>query len=1745
MSCVHYKFSSKLNYDTVTFDGLHISLCDLKRQIMGREKLKAADCDLQITNAQTKEEYTDDNALIPKNSSVIVRRIPIGGVKCTSKTYIISRTDPVSGTSKAIDDSSASISLAQLTKTANLAEANASEEDKIKAMMSQSGHEYDPINYMKKPLGPPPPTYTCFRCGKPGHYIKNCPTNGDKNFESIPRIKKSTGIPRSFMMEVQDPTTKGAMLTNTGKYAIPTIDAEAYAIGKKEKPPFLPEDPSSSSEEEDPIPDELLCLICKDIMTDAVVIPCCGNSYCDECIRTSLLESEEHTCPTCHQTDVSPDALIANKFLRQAVNNFKNETGYTKRLRKQAQPPRQAAPRNVPSMLRAAVSRQQDPLMAPPPSAPVHSAASLTLPLASTATALPVNPSASAPAGEVPAPIAMAIHSDKPEGPFREGDGVGPAAAHATASEHSKPPSSLSVSTVMEEKGYQVPVLGQPALPGQLGPHGHSIPTMGQPMRPNPVRSAGGRSGWEPSSNRGRPHSDRTQRTQAPTLPASTQVFVPVPPPPPPLYPPPPHALPLPPGVPPPQFPPQFPPGQPPPAGYTVPPPGYPPAPANISTPWVPTPVPTAHSNAIPTTQPPPLSREEFYREQRRLKEEEKKKSKLDEFTNDFAKELMEYKKIQKERRRSYSRSKSPYSASSYSRSSYTYSKSRSGSSRSRSYSRSFSRSHSRSYSRSPPYPRRGRGKSRNYRSRSRSHGYHRSRSRSPPYRRYHSRSRSPVYRGQSPNKRPVSQGEGEREYFNRYREVPAYDMKAYYGRSVDMRGDPFEKDRFREWENYRELCEKYYKGFPAGAQPRPLLNRENFSPERFGPPGPRRENSPYIRGRRDEYAGGPGHRNRGIGTGYSEKLPVREGHSMKEIAKGKEKEAENAPGDGKGNKHKKHRKRRKGEEGAGFLPGADLSEGSRKSRDPPAGEDSKPDPLFMLPSRDDATPVRDEPMEADSVAFKPLSDKERKEKPKGKTEKAKRKPEGMATPKKDVPVRLMKAPPEKQETDREKSPRADLPPRKVKEEVPKAETSKSLSSQKDEKPPGTPRKVHLRATKEHSETRSAKEEKAKKEHPKDIKPEKQPPSKEEKSKKPTDRSKAAEAKTEKRKRKGEEKAEKDQEAAPQVKLPKQDVAELKLSPKGQTEPEGEKAARSPEKEKTVSPVVPAKKIKLNRETGKKIVSAENVPPLKDPPVEKPEPASSKGKPEKTKGKLRRKMAAGDGSTSTLVDYPSTSSAGGSPVRKSEEKVDTKRTVIKTMEEYNNDITAPAEDVIIMIQVPQSKWDKDEFDSEEEEEVKSAQQVPSAVGKPASVIKSISMKPPIKHLEKDPEPLEKNAKVLKEPSHESSQPDSKSTVLNEKLKNRDRDHSASDRDSSEKKKIGIQPEKERSEQGTKSSSSHSSKESRSSEKHDSIHGSSARDFTPTWDKKYDYDSSRDHSSSKRREERSEVSRKKASPSRSRESASSGQKNKLRDERSDQSKKGAGDSRRSSYSPPRDRKQSEQKAASRRSAEHCRSQERSSGKEREKHPSSETRSNRERMGGNKPLCRGRSPETREPGTVPNDKSTSKPKPQPSHSSRLSSDPTRETDEAAFVPDYNESDSDSHTSAKEDNFPGRSARDGKEKTAHKSQDALAAAPAAPPGGSSQSSRSQSPSESQGRSSSASSADSQDSKKKRKKKDKKKHKRHKKHKKHKKHAGTESELEKSQKHKHKKKKSKKSKDKEREREREDQKPKAAVGV
>lgn len=31
------------------------------------------------------------------------------------------------------------------------------------------------------------------------------------------------------------------------------------------------------------IPEDLLCNLCSDLLTDAIMMPCCGISFCDEC----------------------------------------------------------------------------------------------------------------------------------------------------------------------------------------------------------------------------------------------------------------------------------------------------------------------------------------------------------------------------------------------------------------------------------------------------------------------------------------------------------------------------------------------------------------------------------------------------------------------------------------------------------------------------------------------------------------------------------------------------------------------------------------------------------------------------------------------------------------------------------------------------------------------------------------------------------------------------------------------------------------------------------------------------------------------------------------------------------------------------------------------------------------------------------------------------------------------------------------------------------------------------------------------------------------------------------------------------------------------------------------------------------------------------------------------------------------------------------------------------------------------
>ena len=80
-STIQFRFQSSKSFDAITFSGMMIKLLELKRAIVEKLKLDRAhmDFDLAVSNAQTKEAYGDDNMMVPKNTSVIVRRVPATG----------------------------------------------------------------------------------------------------------------------------------------------------------------------------------------------------------------------------------------------------------------------------------------------------------------------------------------------------------------------------------------------------------------------------------------------------------------------------------------------------------------------------------------------------------------------------------------------------------------------------------------------------------------------------------------------------------------------------------------------------------------------------------------------------------------------------------------------------------------------------------------------------------------------------------------------------------------------------------------------------------------------------------------------------------------------------------------------------------------------------------------------------------------------------------------------------------------------------------------------------------------------------------------------------------------------------------------------------------------------------------------------------------------------------------------------------------------------------------------------------------------------------------------------------------------------------------------------------------------------------------------------------------------------------------------------------------------------------------
>ncbi|KAL7005028.1 Protein mpe1 [Cystobasidiomycetes sp. EMM_F5] len=372
-SVVFYRFKAQKEASTVTFEGTGISVWDLKKEILAENKLgRGADFDFAIMNADTNEEYSDDKAIVPRNTSVVARRLPPSRPgRGNAQFYMVSTSAaPTASTSSAPsrggfsagrvghmskrfdgreDEQKAVTPMPNFPITTAVGDGNADEAAKIAAMFASTNEQWQstqdkmtsvrsgPFNRPPRPGGqqpatnaapdrPVPPGYVCYRCGQPGHWIQDCPTNDKPDWENKPRIKRTTGIPKSFLQTVEGPSKDGEnqpgmMITADGSFVIARPDAASWEKHRAVVANLTENDIQNMA----PTDPDLTCPLCNRLLRDAVKTPCCSTSYCEECIHNYLSEND-FVCPQCESKIKSLKNLVRDEDRRARAKQYLEDT---------------------------------------------------------------------------------------------------------------------------------------------------------------------------------------------------------------------------------------------------------------------------------------------------------------------------------------------------------------------------------------------------------------------------------------------------------------------------------------------------------------------------------------------------------------------------------------------------------------------------------------------------------------------------------------------------------------------------------------------------------------------------------------------------------------------------------------------------------------------------------------------------------------------------------------------------------------------------------------------------------------------------------------------------------------------------------------------------------------------------------------------------------------------------------------------------------------------------------------------------------------------------------------------------------------------------------------------------------------------------------------------------------------------------------------------------------------------------
>lgn len=212
----------------------------------------------------------------------------------------------------------------------------------------------------------PPDGYVCYRCGNKGHWIQNCPTNDDPDFEGKRRFKRATGIPKSFMKTIEKPVAEegengeeaelpaNVMLTADGDHVLIVPDAASWEkFQAKTKSSTGAQEAAAASNKE--LKERgLECPIDKKLFLDPMKTKCCGKTYCNECITNALYESD-FICPNCQEMALIDD-LEADTEMAKKAKAYEDEKTAVKKEKE-----RSKSPAVVPEARSTVVTTKQSP----------------------------------------------------------------------------------------------------------------------------------------------------------------------------------------------------------------------------------------------------------------------------------------------------------------------------------------------------------------------------------------------------------------------------------------------------------------------------------------------------------------------------------------------------------------------------------------------------------------------------------------------------------------------------------------------------------------------------------------------------------------------------------------------------------------------------------------------------------------------------------------------------------------------------------------------------------------------------------------------------------------------------------------------------------------------------------------------------------------------------------------------------------------------------------------------------------------------------------------------------------------------------------------------------------------------------------------------------------------------------------------------------------------------------------------